>query len=125
MTLALPSFAQMMPATTRQQQEYQSIHADFDEDMRDLGFENHADALVELKPLADNGDIASQYYLGLMSHRGLGVTKDDVQPVAWLRKAVNLGYGVAISEDLIEESGDARLIAKRRKGCVWRRAFNA
>ena len=76
-------------------QQYKPVYADFDEGMRDWGDANDADAFKELKPLAEHGDIVSQYTIGLMYHRGLGVVKDDMQAADWFRKSADQGYAPA------------------------------
>lgn len=99
---SMPVFAQPDPAELARQQffahQYKPVYADFDGGMRDWRDENYDDAFRELKPLAEHGDVASQYYIGLMYHRGLGVAKDDAQAVGWLRKSADQGYALAQNE---------------------------
>ncbi|MFA7638343.1 MAG: tetratricopeptide repeat protein [Parvibaculum sp.] len=47
--------------------------------------------LANFRPLAEQGGIAPQYYLGLMYARGHGVEQDHVQAVHWFRRAAEQG----------------------------------
>ena len=42
-------------------------------------------ALQELRPLADQGDAAAQYKMGVMYHKGQGVSQDYQEAMKWLR----------------------------------------
>jgi hypothetical protein len=99
---AAPVLARSESLTLAQQhymaQQYKPVYADFDEGMRDWRDENYDDAFKELNPLAEHGDAVSQYYVGLMHHRGLGVAKDDAQATVWLRKSAEQGYALAQNE---------------------------
>ena len=44
---------------------------------------------------AERGQAAAQAYLGYMYAQGLGVPKDEVQAVQWLRRAADQGYPAA------------------------------
>ena len=59
----------------------------------DAAFNNgdFATALTELRPLANQGDVAAQNRLGFMYSNGKGVTQDDTQAVSWYRKAADQG----------------------------------
>ncbi len=52
-------------------------------------------AFVEFKALADQGDAAAQYRLGLMYQFGLGVPEDEAEAVKWYRRAADQGYAAA------------------------------
>lgn len=52
---------------------------------------DHETALANFRPLAEQGDIAPQYYLGLMYAGGHGVEQDHVQAAHWFRKAAEQG----------------------------------
>ena len=56
---------------------------------------DYATALRELKPLAEQGDAKSQYYLGAMYEKGKGVPKDDKIAVKWYRLSAEQGYANA------------------------------
>jgi TPR repeat protein len=43
--------------------------------------------LAEWRPLADTGDAAAEFYLGLLYENGLGVVADDRAAVNWYRRA--------------------------------------
>lgn len=53
---------------------------------------DYAVALKEVQPLADQGNVYAQFYLGEMYASGQGVTQDSAQAVVWLRKAAEQGY---------------------------------
>lgn len=60
--------------------------------------EDYAEAFKEFRLLAAHGDATSQYYLGLLYHRGLGVSRDDAQAATWWRKAAEQGIAAAQNE---------------------------
>jgi len=49
-------------------------------------------ACTYLKPLADEGDVQAQYFMGLCFLKGLGVPHDFTQGKAYLQKAANQGH---------------------------------
>ena len=52
---------------------------------------DYATALRELRPLAERGEVLSQYLLGLMYHEGRGVPQDYAEAVKWYRKSAEQG----------------------------------
>ena len=60
-------------------------------------YKNHdyATALREWMPLAEQGDIHAQYWLGDAYHKGKGVSRDDKIAVKYLRLAAEQGYSRA------------------------------
>lgn len=58
---------------------------------------DYTQALKSFIPLAEHGDIFSQYYLGTMYQNGRGVEKDYVQAIHWYRKAAEQGHARAQS----------------------------
>ena len=46
-------------------------------------------------PLAELGDVAAQYNLGLMYKNGKGVKQDNAEAVKWYHKAAEQGYAKA------------------------------
>jgi TPR repeat protein len=46
-------------------------------------------------PLADQGNVDAQVYLGIMYMTGEGVPRDDAQALVWLRKAADQGNAIA------------------------------
>ena len=54
-----------------------------------------AQELVDLRALAEAGDTEAQYNLGLMYVNGRGVAQDDVEAVAWYRRAAEQGIAEA------------------------------
>jgi hypothetical protein len=56
---------------------------------------DYATALELLQPLAESGDAAAQYHLGLMFYKGHGVPLDIVGGVRWIQAAAEQGLGIA------------------------------
>ena len=56
---------------------------------------DYATALREWQPLANQGQAAAQYQLGLLYSNGQGVPKDDAQARQWYEKAANQGHPLA------------------------------
>src|SRR6267378_491495 len=54
-------------------------------------------ALRLIRPLANDGEAAAQFNLGLMYLTGNGVQRDDAAAVIWFRKAAEQGYAFAQS----------------------------
>lgn len=53
---------------------------------------DHAKAFSIMKPLAEGGDVAAEFNIGLAYANALGVERNDRLAVEWLRKAANAGY---------------------------------
>ncbi len=58
---------------------------------------DYAKALRLIRPLANDGDAAAQFNLGLMYITGHGVQQDDAAAALWFRKAAEQGYVLAQS----------------------------
>jgi uncharacterized protein len=58
---------------------------------------DYAAALIELRPLAEQGNSDAQFYLGIMYYNGQGVPQDYSEAVKWYRKAA--GQGIAIAQN--------------------------
>ena len=65
--------------------------AGFDEGVAAYERGDYATALREFRPLADQGDAAAQYNLGIMYSEGRGVQQGDAEAVRWFRKAAPVG----------------------------------
>ncbi len=65
--------------------------AGFDEAAAAFGAGDYAKALVEIRPLAEQGDPRSQYAMGVLYENGFAVTKDLAQAAAWYLKAAEQG----------------------------------
>jgi TonB family protein len=68
-----------------------SVASSFDDGLPAYERGDYASALEGWRPLAEAGNARAQFYLGIMSRDGQGLTKDDAQAVAWLRKAAEQG----------------------------------
>ncbi len=55
----------------------------------------YARAYGEFKPLAEQGNAETQWYLGVMRHDGQGVSRDYTEALKWFRKAAEQGYAKA------------------------------
>lgn len=53
---------------------------------------DYTGALREWKPLAEGGEAASQFNLGLLYYEGQGVPQDYEEAFRWFRRAANQGY---------------------------------
>jgi TPR repeat protein len=69
--------------------------AGFDEGIAAVGRGDFATAYHEFQPLAQAGDAAAQFYLGLMYQLGLGAARDDAQALKWLRLAAEQELALA------------------------------
>jgi len=56
---------------------------------------DYARALAEFQPLADDGDITAQYYMGELYLKGQGVPQDFEKAVEWFALAAEYGHGHA------------------------------
>lgn len=69
--------------------------------------QDYAQAVYWWQKAADKGSAAAQYYLGLCSYRGTGLSQDYAQAVAWYEKAAVKGLAVAqYSLGLCYEQGE-------------------
>jgi len=66
-------------------------HAGFDDGKAAYDRGDYAKAYKEFKPLAEQGDIVAQFYLGVMYDFGRGVSQDYIQAMKWYRKAAEQG----------------------------------
>jgi TPR repeat protein len=57
--------------------------------------ENYAKAFEAWQPLAEDGDSAAQYNLGILYQYGLGVSQDVSEAVKWYMKSADAGFGDA------------------------------
>ncbi len=87
---------------------------------------DYAAALRLLRPLADQGDVAAQFQLGVMYAEGQGVAKDYTEAFRWLRLAADQGYagaqssigvmyadGLGVAQDLVQAHMWLNLAASR------------
>jgi TPR repeat protein len=72
-----------------------SWSADFDKGWNAYESGDYAAALREWKPLAEQGDASSQFGLGWMYVKGLGVPQDDKTAVKWYQLAAKQGDAMA------------------------------
>ena len=72
-----------------------SAWADFDDGEAAFRRGDYATALREWLPLAEQGDVSAQYFLGVMYSFGRGVPQNDAEAVKWFRKAAEQGDALA------------------------------
>lgn len=71
----------------------------FEDGLNAFGGAKYEEAYYLWKPLAEKGNAAAQYYMGVMYANGQGVVKDNIVAYAW--------YSVAAEEqDMAEENRD-------------------
>jgi len=70
-------------------------HAGFEDATQAYGEGDYAKAMAEFRPLAEQGDAKSQYFVGFFYYRGYGVPKDDATAAGWFHKAAAQGDSLA------------------------------
>ena len=68
-----------------------SYSSDFDKGLTAYNNGDYATALKEWKPLAEEGDVDAQYYLGVLYDNGDGVPQDYKEAVRWYTLAAKQG----------------------------------
>ena len=71
------------------------VWADFKAGEKAYQRNDYLTALREWQPLANQGQAAAQYQLGLLYANGQGEPKDDAQARQWYEKAANQGHPLA------------------------------
>jgi TPR repeat protein len=74
-----------------------SVSQDYQKGVDAHNREDYATALREFTPLAEQGNAAAQYNLGLMYRDGLGVLQDDKTAMKWYTLAAEQGNANAPS----------------------------
>ena len=69
--------------------------ADSSEGYKAIQRGDYATALLLFRQLADQGNAAAQYNLGVIYDKGLGVAQDYKAAVKWYRKAADQGNAAA------------------------------
>ena len=72
-----------------------SYSSDFDKGLTAYNNGDYATALKEWKPLAEEGDVDAQYYLGVLYDNGYGVPQDYKEAVRWYKLAAEQGVAEA------------------------------
>lgn len=57
--------------------------------------QNYPQALIDLKPLAEQGNTEAQCILGNLYHLGLGVNQNSLEAVKWYRQSAQQGDPIA------------------------------
>jgi hypothetical protein len=63
----------------------------YSDGVRAFGREDYAAAMRSFRPLAEQGNVRAQFYLGAMYYDGKGVPQDDIEAAKWFRKAAEQG----------------------------------
>nr|WP_240327077.1 tetratricopeptide repeat protein [Ursidibacter arcticus] len=87
LTASLLAFAPLSYANTPEQQFQQGFEA--------VQKQDYQTAFRLWQPLAEQGDAAAQFNLGLMYDNGQGVKQDNQQAVKWYQQAAEQGYAEA------------------------------
>lgn len=66
--------------------------ADFAAGLRAYENKDYSTALHEWRPLAEQGDAAAQFNLGLMYYDGTGVAQNYRQAAEWFQRSADQGY---------------------------------
>jgi uncharacterized protein len=66
-------------------------HAGFDEGVEAYAQSDYAKALSEFKPLAEQGEARSEYFMGFLYRYGYGVKADHAEAGKWFRQAADQG----------------------------------
>ena len=91
---------------------------DFNKGVEALAADDYAIAMKELKPLAEEGNVDAQYFLGMMYENGNGVLKDAIEAVKWYRLAAeqdnaqaqnNLGHMYELGEGVLQDNLTAHM----------------
>ncbi len=69
----------------------QSADAKYQEGRQAYKAEKYGQAMQILKPLAESSHAVSQYYVGRMHEKGLGVPKDETKALEWYKLAAEAG----------------------------------
>ncbi|HZT37342.1 MAG TPA: tetratricopeptide repeat protein [Bryobacteraceae bacterium] len=69
--------------------------ADFAAGLRAYDSHDYATALKEWRPIAEQGDMAAQFNLGLLYYDGLGVPQDFQEARRWFQRSADQGYDKA------------------------------
>ena len=68
---------------------------DFENGLEAYEAGDHAAALKEWRPLAEQGNVTSQYNIAVMYDKGKGVLQDYAEAVKWYRLSAEQGYAKA------------------------------
>ena len=95
LTLSLPLLAcerqtTLKPVATSSADQFEDAMAAYDSG-------DFTTALKLWRPLAEQGNAASQHNLGLMYSKGQGVKQDYAEALKWYRLAANQGYARALN----------------------------
>jgi TPR repeat protein len=70
--------------------------AGFDEGVEAYAQADYAKAMAEFKPLAEQGDVRAQYFMGFLYRYGYGVKVDHKEAGKWFRLAADQGDARAL-----------------------------
>ncbi|MGY9057199.1 MAG: hypothetical protein ACKVGZ_16640 [Alphaproteobacteria bacterium] len=105
------------------------VMANFQDGLRVANAGDYATALREWKPLAEEGDAAAQFNLGVMYDNDQGVPQDYMQAHVWPNLAAAAGNKIAIkNRDLTEARMEPSQIAEALQSTggecpLWRRTI--
>lgn len=71
------------------------VFADFTDGEAAFASKRYSEAMMQFRPLADEGDFRAQYYVAYMYLNGYGVTKNTALGVEYLKKSLDQNYHMA------------------------------
>jgi len=97
-------------------------NADFDAGVAAFERGDYATAFREFKPLAEKGETAAQYNLGLMYSQGRGVPQDYVQAHMWfnLAAAQDIKYAADSRDEIANGITPAQIAEAQRLAREWK-----
>lgn len=68
---------------------------DFERGLNAYGAGDYESAFAEWVPLAEQGHVHAQFFLGIMYGKGQGILRNDTKAAKWFRRAAEQGYAKA------------------------------
>ncbi len=99
-----------------------SAWADFQAGMDAYNRNDYATALSEWRPLAEQENAHTQFYLGVMYENGFGVPQDFVQAHMWYHLAAANGHidAVTLRDRLVKQMTSAQIDEAQRLAREWK-----
>lgn len=98
-----------------------TAHAGLDEGKAAYARQDYSAAMNELQPVAEQGNVEAQYYIGYIYQNGQGVNEDQQQAAKWYLKAANGGYGPAQSKIGFMYANGHAFTKDYEKAAIWYR----
>jgi len=96
------------------------IAADFNKGIKAYSSGDFKTALAEWTPLAEQGDAATQYFLGVIYFKGKGVPENDKTALMWYTLAAEQGHTVAqYTLGIIYQNGFIGVLENDKTALMW------